>query len=102
MVGTIEQALEARDRRNSGDLSEFDQKMIGTFVRLEIPMTDIHKLRQVPALLREFADRIDPDASEGSACTNNAPGAEDGGQFNSIAHQGTFARSFQEAMGADN
>lgn len=59
MVGTIEQALEARDQRNAHDLSDFDLKMIGTFVRLEIPMTDISKLRQVPALLREFASRID-------------------------------------------
>jgi len=57
MVGTLQQALETRDRPT--EISEYDLKMIGTFVRLEIPLTDIHKLRQVPDLLRAFANKID-------------------------------------------
>lgn len=63
MVGTLEQVLDARERRDLDHLTEFDLKMIGTFVRIEIPMTDINKLRRVSALLRDLADLIDSRTS---------------------------------------
>ena len=49
----------ARRRPQANELSEFDRKLIGSFIRIEIPMEDIYKLRQVADLLRGFADRID-------------------------------------------
>ena len=59
MVGTIEQALDMKRRPQAHELTEYDLKQIGTFVRFEIPMTDMYKLRQVADLLRGFANLID-------------------------------------------
>lgn len=59
MVGTLEDALMEKRRPQMDELTDFDRKQIGTFIRLEIPLTDIYKLRKVANLLRGAADRID-------------------------------------------
>jgi len=59
MVATLEAALAEKRRPQADELSEWDREKIGTFVRLEIPLTDIYKLRKVAGLLRGLADRID-------------------------------------------
>lgn len=59
MVGTLEDALDMKRRPQKDELSDWDREKIGTFVRLEIPLTDIYKLRKVAELLRGVADKID-------------------------------------------
>ena len=59
MVGSLDQALDMKRRPQKGELTDYDRKLIGTFVRLEIPLTDLYKLREVAEHLRGFADKID-------------------------------------------
>ena len=59
MVGTLEGALDMKRRPQMDELSDWDREKIGTFVRIEIPLTDIYKLRKVAEKLRGLADRID-------------------------------------------
>jgi len=59
MVGTLDQAIDMKRRPQMDELTEHDLKMIGSFVRLEIPMSDIYKLRKVAEHLRGLADKID-------------------------------------------
>jgi hypothetical protein len=59
MVGTLDEALDMKRRPQKDELTDIDREHIGTFVRLEIPLTDIYKLRKVADILRGIADRID-------------------------------------------
>lgn len=59
MVGTLEEALDVKRRPQMDELSDLDRKHIGTFIRIEIPLTDIYKLRKVADMLRGMATEID-------------------------------------------
>lgn len=59
MVGTLEDALMQKRRPQMDELTDLDRKHIGTFIRFEIPLTDIYKLRKVADLLRGAADVIE-------------------------------------------
>lgn len=59
MVGTVEDALDMKRRPQADDMSEWERSKIGATLRIEIPLSDIYKLRKVAALLRGFADKID-------------------------------------------
>lgn len=59
MVGTVEEALVAKQRRDEDPLSDMDKAIIGDTCRLEIPFRDKIRLRQTADLLRGYADTID-------------------------------------------
>lgn len=59
MVGTLDEALDMKRRPQMDELSEHDRKQIGTFIRIEIPLTDIYKLRKVADHLRGMAAEIE-------------------------------------------
>jgi hypothetical protein len=59
MVGTIEQVLEVKRRAQAHELTDIEREQIGRFVRFEIPLTDIYKMRKVADLLRGAAAEID-------------------------------------------
>jgi hypothetical protein len=57
---TPEEVIEQRRLKSETDeLSEADRQTLGTFIRFEIPLSDISRLRSVGELLRRYADKID-------------------------------------------
>jgi hypothetical protein len=59
MVGTNEQVLEMRKKRDPEELSDFAKDIIGGTCRIEIPFRDKFKLRKAADLLRGYADTIE-------------------------------------------
>jgi integrase/recombinase XerC len=48
------------------ELSDFDRKIIGGPVRIEIPLTDARRMRRIAKLLREYAETIDESCRDTS------------------------------------
>jgi hypothetical protein len=60
MVGTLENELVKRQDRQlvTEDLDEYDRKIIGTAVRLEIPFTSVYNMRRVAQVLIGYAEML--------------------------------------------
>jgi hypothetical protein len=61
MVGTVEGVLaERKDKKAiTEELDDFDKKMIGAAVRLEIPFTSVYNMRKIAEFLHGYADMLD-------------------------------------------
>lgn len=60
---TPEQILRERaaaaSREASGEIEELDRLIVGGTCRLDLPLTSVHKMRQVAELLNAVAERFD-------------------------------------------
>jgi hypothetical protein len=59
MVGSLKDALDMKRRPQMDEMTDIERAQIGRFVRFEIPLTDIYKMRKVADLLRGAAAEID-------------------------------------------
>lgn len=59
MVGSVEDFVAKRRETTAEAVSDFHRKIIGSAVRLEIPLTNEFQMRAIADLLRGFAERID-------------------------------------------
>lgn len=63
MVGTLQEHVERnmapKMPGDGGELTDFDKKIIGAAVRIEIPFGDVYNMRRIADLLRGYAETLD-------------------------------------------